>query len=60
MLFTPGSMITIYPHSYPKLQYKPSYVLPISTGLYTAFGLGVGPAASPIALSQPQGRITPL
>ena len=44
MLFTPGSMITIYPHSYPKLQYKPSDVLPISTGLYTAFGLGVGPA----------------
>ncbi len=44
MLFTPGSMITIYPHSYPKLQYKPSDVLPISTGLVTAFGLGVGPA----------------
>jgi tripartite-type tricarboxylate transporter receptor subunit TctC len=44
MLFTPGSMITIYPHTYPKLQYKPSDVLPISTGLYTAFGLGVGPA----------------
>ena len=44
MLFTPGSMITIYPHTYPKLQYKASDVLPISTGLYTAFGLGVGPA----------------
>ena len=44
MLFTPGSMITIYPHTYPKLQYKPSDLLPISTGLYTAFGLGVGPA----------------
>ena len=44
MLFTPGSMITIYPHTYPKLQYKPSDVLPISTGLYTTFGLGVGPA----------------
>jgi tripartite-type tricarboxylate transporter receptor subunit TctC len=44
MLFTPGSMITIYPHTYPKLQYKPTDVLPISTGLYTAFGLGVGPA----------------
>jgi tripartite-type tricarboxylate transporter receptor subunit TctC len=44
VLFTPGSMITIYPHTYPKLQYKPSDVLPISTGLYTAFGLGVGPA----------------
>lgn len=44
MLFTPGSMITIYPHTYPKLQYKTSDVLPIGTGLYTAFGLGVGPA----------------
>ena len=44
MLFTPGSMITIYPHTYPKLQYKPADVLPISTGIYTAFGLGVGPA----------------
>ncbi len=44
MLFTPGSMITIYPHTYPKLQYKPSDVLPISTGIVTAFGLGVGPA----------------
>ena len=44
MLFTPGSMIIIYPHTYPKLPYKVSDVLPISTGLYTAFGLGVGPA----------------
>ena len=44
MLFTPGSMITIYPHTYPKLQYKAADVLPISTGIYTAFGLGVGPA----------------
>ena len=44
VLFTPGSMITIYPHTYPKLPYKVSDVLPISTGLYTAFGLGVGPA----------------
>jgi tripartite-type tricarboxylate transporter receptor subunit TctC len=44
MLFTPGSMITIYPHTYPKLPYKVNDVLPISTGLYTAFGLGVGPA----------------
>lgn len=44
MLFTPGSMITIYPHTYPKLQYKATDVMPIGTGLYTAFGLGVGPA----------------
>jgi len=43
MLYTPGSMITIYPHTYPKLQYKPTDVLPVGTGMYTAFGLGVGP-----------------
>ncbi len=43
-LFTPGSMITIYPHTYTKLPYKASDVTPVTTGLYTAFGLGVGPA----------------
>ena len=43
MLFTPGSMLTIYPYTYPKLSYKATDVLPISTGLYTAFGFGVGP-----------------
>lgn len=56
MLFTPGSMITIYPHTYPKLQYKPSDVLPISTGLYTAFGLGVGPAV-PASITDLKGLI---
>ncbi len=56
MLFTPGSMITIYPHTYPKLQYKPSDVLPISTGLYTAFGLGVGPAV-PASVTDLKGLI---
>lgn len=44
MLFTPGSMLTIYPHAYSKLPYTVADVLPVSTGLYTAFGLGVGPA----------------
>ncbi len=56
MLFTPGSMITIYPHTYPKLQYKPADVLPISTGLYTAFGLGVGPAV-PASVTDLKGLI---
>ena len=56
VLFTPGSMITIYPHTYPKLQYKASDVLPISTGLYTAFGLGVGPAV-PAAVTDLKGLI---
>ncbi len=56
MLFTPGSMITIYPHTYPKLQYKPSDVLPVSTGIYTAFGLGVGPAV-PASVTDLKGLI---
>ncbi len=56
MLFTPGSMITIYPHTYPKLQYKASDVTPISTGLYTAFGLGVGPAV-PASVTDLKGLI---
>lgn len=56
MLFTPGSMITIYPHTYPKLQYKTTDVLPISTGLYTAFGLGVGPAV-PATVTDLKGLI---
>lgn len=56
VLFTPGSMITIYPHTYPKLQYKTSDVLPISTGLYTAFGLGVGPAV-PASVTDLKGLI---
>ena len=56
MLFTPGSMITIYPHTSPKLQYKPTDVLPISTGLYTAFGLGVGPAV-PASVTDVKGLI---
>ncbi len=43
MLLTPGSMLTIYPYTFPKLQYKVSDVAPISTALYTAHGFGVGP-----------------
>ena len=43
MLLTPASMLTIYPHTYPKLPYKIDDVTPISTALYTAHGFGVGP-----------------
>jgi tripartite-type tricarboxylate transporter receptor subunit TctC len=43
MLLTPASMLTIYPHTYPKLPYKITDVTPISTALYTAHGFGVGP-----------------
>ncbi len=43
MLLTPGSMLTIYPHTFPKLPYKVDDVAPISTALYTAHAFGVGP-----------------
>ena len=43
MLLTPASMLTIYPHTFPKLSYKIDDVTPISTVLYTAHGFGVGP-----------------
>ena len=43
MLLTPGSMLTIYPHTYPKLPYKVDDVAPVSTALYTAHAFGVGP-----------------
>jgi tripartite-type tricarboxylate transporter receptor subunit TctC len=47
MLLTPGSMLTIYPYTYPKLSYKVDDVLPISTALYTAHAFGVGPGVPP-------------
>ena len=43
MLLTPGSMLTIYPYTYPKLQYKVEDVTPVSTAMYTAHAFGVGP-----------------
>ena len=43
MLLTPASMLTIYPHTYPKLTYKVDDVAPVSVALYTAHGFGVGP-----------------
>lgn len=42
MLLTPGSMLTIYPHTYTKLAYKVEDVVPISSALYTVHGFGVG------------------
>lgn len=43
MLLTPASMLTIYPHTYPRLPYKVDDVTPVSTALYTAHAFGVGP-----------------
>ena len=44
ILYTPASMITIYPNSYTKLQYKQSDVVPITSGHATDHALVVGPA----------------
>jgi len=43
MLLTPGSMLTIYPYTYPKLPYKVDDVVAVSSALYTAHAFGVGP-----------------
>jgi tripartite-type tricarboxylate transporter receptor subunit TctC len=43
MLLTPGSMLTIYPYTYPKLPYTVNDVTPISSAMYTAHAFGVGP-----------------
>lgn len=44
MLYTPASMLTIYPHSYSKLGYKQDDVTPISIGHSTDHALVVGSA----------------
>lgn len=44
MLLTPASMITLYPHLYTKLGYKPEDVAPVGLASRVAFGFGVGPA----------------
>jgi tripartite-type tricarboxylate transporter receptor subunit TctC len=44
MLLTPSSMLSIYPYTYPKLQYKLDDVAPVSLGGYINHGLAVGPA----------------
>jgi tripartite-type tricarboxylate transporter receptor subunit TctC len=44
LLYSPASMLTIYPHSYSKLQYAQSDVAPISVGHATDHAFAVGPA----------------
>jgi tripartite-type tricarboxylate transporter receptor subunit TctC len=44
ILYSPASMLTIYPHSYSKLQYAQSDVTPIGMGHSTDHALVVGPA----------------
>ena len=43
MLLTPSSMLSIYPFTYPKLQYKLDDVAPVSLGGYINHGIAVGP-----------------
>jgi tripartite-type tricarboxylate transporter receptor subunit TctC len=44
MLLTPSSMLSIYPYTYPKLQYKLDDVAPVSLAMYTQHVFSVGPA----------------
>ncbi|MFN5256890.1 MAG: tripartite tricarboxylate transporter substrate-binding protein [Limnohabitans sp.] len=44
MLYTPASMLTVYPHSYSKLPYSQADVAPISIGHATDHAFVVGPA----------------
>jgi len=44
MLLTPSSMLSIYPYTYPKLQYRLEDVAPVSLAMYTHHVLSVGPA----------------
>ena len=56
LLYTPASMLTIYPHSYSKLQYAQSDVAPLTVGHATDHGFVVGPAV-PEAVKDLKGFI---
>jgi tripartite-type tricarboxylate transporter receptor subunit TctC len=43
LLLTPSSMLSIYPYTYPKLQYTLQDVAPVSQGAYVNHGLAIGP-----------------
>lgn len=43
LLLTPSSMLSIYPFTYPRLQYRLEDVAPVSVGAYINHGLAVGP-----------------
>jgi tripartite-type tricarboxylate transporter receptor subunit TctC len=45
LLVTPSSMLSIYPYTYPKLQYQVDDVAPVSLGAMMDHGLAVGPGA---------------
>src|SRR4051812_49132178 len=43
LLLTPSSMLTIYPNTYPRLQYKVDDVAPVSLAMFTHHVVSVGP-----------------
>ena len=47
MLLTPSSMLSIYPYTYPKLQYRIDDVAPVSLAGYINHGIAVGPGVPP-------------
>ncbi|MGJ7542427.1 tripartite tricarboxylate transporter substrate-binding protein [Variovorax sp. LT1R16] len=48
LLLQPSSVVTIYPFTYPKLQYGAGSFTAVSTGAYTDHGIAVGPAVPAI------------
>jgi tripartite-type tricarboxylate transporter receptor subunit TctC len=44
MLLTPASAVSLFPHIYNRLSYKPAELVPVTTACRIAFGFGVGPA----------------
>ena len=44
MLLTPASAISLFPHFYNKLSYRPEDLAPVGTACRIGFGFGVGPA----------------
>lgn len=44
MLLTPASVMSLYPHVYTKLSYRPQDLTPVGTACRFTYGFGVGPA----------------
>lgn len=50
----PASVLTIYPHTYAKLQYASDQFTAVSTGTYTDNGIAIGPSVPEHVRSLPQ------
>lgn len=44
MLLTPASVMSLYPHIYTRLSYRPQELTPVGTACRFTYGFGVGPA----------------